>query len=178
MINKKELARLSIKEILETYPFTESFFREQQFPMDQQELTIEERYRQLSIEEKEDLVIAAEDFLEQLKLFIRDMQEFLGLSKDEVESLTLLPGRDKNGKKENYAEIIIKKGEIVSIVGPTGSGKSRLLADIEWAADADTPTGRTVLINNEKGDKKWRLSGTRKLVAQLSPKYELCYGSH
>ena len=84
------------------------------------------------------------------------MQEFLGLSKDEVECLTLLPGRDKNGKKENYAEIIIKKGEIVSIVGPTGSGKSRLLADIEWAADADTPTGRTVLINNEKGEKKWR----------------------
>ena len=43
-----------------------------------------------------------------------------------------------------------------------------MLADIEWVADADTPTGRIVLINEKKGDKKWRLSGTRKLVAQLS----------
>ena len=39
-----------------------------------------------------------------------------------------------------------KKGEIVSIVGPTGSGKSRLLADIEWAANEDTPTKRKILI--------------------------------
>src|SRR5690606_27950705 len=105
---------------------------------------------------------------EQLRLFIRNMQEFLGLARDEVECLTLLPGRDKDGKRENFSEITIRQGEIVSIVGPTGSGKSRLLADIEWVADADTPTGRIVLINEKKGDKKWRLSGTRKLVAQLS----------
>lgn len=168
MINKQELANLTIKEILEKHPYTESFFREQQFPLDQLGLTINERYKKLSIEEKEDLVIAVGDFLEQLRLFIRNMQEFLGLARDEVECLTLLPGRDKDGKRENFSEITIRQGEIVSIVGPTGSGKSRLLADIEWVADADTPTGRRVLINNEKGDKKWRLSGTRKLVAQLS----------
>ncbi len=168
MINKKELAALSIKEILEAYPYTESFFREQQFPLDMPELTIRERHRKLSMDEREDLVLSAEEFLEQLSLFISNMQEFLGEGKEEVESLTLLPGRDKDSNRENYEKITIRKGEIVSIVGPTGSGKSRLLADIEWVADADTPTGRIVLINEKKGDKKWRLSGTRKLVAQLS----------
>jgi ABC-type lipoprotein export system ATPase subunit len=44
---------------------------------------------------------------------------------------------------------LIKKGDIVSIVGPTGSGKSRLLADIEWTAQGDTPTLRKILINGE-----------------------------
>ena len=62
----------------------------------------------------------------------------------------------------------VKAGEIVSIVGPTGSGKSRHLADIEWAANGDTPTGRTILINGEKPDYSMRFSTSNKLVAQLS----------
>ena len=57
---------------------------------------------------------------------------------------------------------------MIAIVGPTGSGKSRLLADIEWTAQADTPTKRTILINGELPDKKWRFSSNNKLVAQLS----------
>jgi ABC-type lipoprotein export system ATPase subunit len=43
-----------------------------------------------------------------------------------------------------------------------------LLADIEWAAQNDTPTGRTILINDEVPDKKWRFSSNNRLVAQLS----------
>jgi ABC-type lipoprotein export system ATPase subunit len=56
----------------------------------------------------------------------------------------------------------------VCIVGPTGSGKSRLLADIEWVARGDTPTKRHILIDGVEGDDRWRNSGDRKLVAQLS----------
>ena len=88
--------------------------------------------------------------------------------KDEVNSLTILPGRNKLGDAENFGELTIKKGDIVSIVGPTGSGKSRLLADIEWTAQGDTPTLRKILINEETPDKKWRYSSSNKLVAQLS----------
>ncbi|NLC02666.1 MAG: ABC transporter ATP-binding protein, partial [Tissierellia bacterium] len=71
------------------------------------------------------------------------MKEFLGI-KDEIgiKSLTILPGYDKSGDKEGFEEITIHKSEIISIVGPTGSGKSRLLGDIEWTAQGDTPTGR------------------------------------
>jgi ABC-type lipoprotein export system ATPase subunit len=51
-------------------------------------------------------------------------------------------------------------------VGATGSGKSRFLADIEWGAAGDTPTGRTVLIN---GGRQTGEGGLRnKIVAQLS----------
>ncbi len=107
--------------------------------------------------------------MEDLSSYISQMIEFLGLKDDnKVESLTILAGTDKDGEVEGFKELTIHKSEIVSIVGPTGSGKSRLLADIEWTAQKDTPTGRTILINGEIPDKKWRFSSNNKLVAQLS----------
>ena len=63
-----------------------------------------------------------------------------------VSSITVVGGRDKSGADELGAWTA-SVGETVSIVGPTGSGKSRLLGDIECLADRDTPTGRRVLID-------------------------------
>ena len=83
-----------------------------------------------------------------------DLLDILGVTEQKVESITLLPGYNKKGEKEGYEELVIKSGEIVAIVGPTGSGKSRLLADIEWGAQGDTPTKRTVLVNGELMDAK------------------------
>jgi ABC-type lipoprotein export system ATPase subunit len=40
-------------------------------------------------------------------------------------------------------------GDVVSVVGPTGSGKTTLINDIELFADCNTPTGRRILINGE-----------------------------
>ena len=97
-----------------------------------------------------------------------DLLDILGVTEQKVESITLLPGYNKKGEKEGYEELVIKSGEIVAIVGPTGSGKSRLLADIEWGAQGDTPTKRTVLVNGELMDAKKRFSPSYKLVAQLS----------
>jgi ABC-type lipoprotein export system ATPase subunit len=53
-------------------------------------------------------------------------------------------------------------------VVPTGSWKSRLLADIECLAQCDTPTGRKVLVNYSIPDANRRFSAEHKLVAQLS----------
>ncbi len=93
--------------------------------------------------------------------------EALDMELDRVHSIRILPGRDKNGHAEEF-ELELVPGQIVSIVGPTGSGKSRLLADIEWVAQGDTPTGRRILLNNAQPDAKWRFSTRHKLVAQLS----------
>lgn len=57
---------------------------------------------------------------------------------------------------------------MICVVGPTGSGKSRFLADIEWMAQGDTPTGRMLLINGTPPDPSQRFSIDHKLVAQLS----------
>jgi ABC-type lipoprotein export system ATPase subunit len=96
------------------------------------------------------------------------MQSFLGNDQLTVESLTILPGHDKSGDPEQFTELIFRKSTITSIVGPTGSGKSRLLADIEWVAQGDTPTGRSILINDQKPSSDWRFASGKKLVAQLS----------
>ena len=101
-----------------------------------------------------------------------DLLDILGVTEQKVESITLLPGYNKKGEKEGYEELVIKSGEIVAIVGPTGSGKSRLLADIEWGAQGDTPTKRTVLVNGELMDAKKRFSPS----CTTFSKYELCNG--
>ena len=100
--------------------------------------------------------------------FIGVMEDFLGTSDDKVREVTVLGGRAKDGSDEPVRELTVKVGDVVCIVGPTGCGKSRLLADIEWVARGDTPTGRHVLINGEVPGDKWRFSSEHKLVAQLS----------
>lgn len=77
-----------------------------------------------------------------------------------IKSINILGGHDKNGESEDI-NLTINVGEIICIVGPTGSGKSRLLEDIECMAKGDTPTGRIIKINGENLTEN-------KLVAQLS----------
>lgn len=84
-----------------------------------------------------------------------------------LRELTLLGGRDKRGRPEDV-HLTFAPGSTTSIVGPTGSGKSRLLADIEWMAQGDTPTGRRVLLNGAPPEPELRFSLEHKLVAQLS----------
>lgn len=81
--------------------------------------------------------------------------------------IKIIGGYNKFGEKENY-DIDLISGEIVSIVGPTGSGKSRLLGDIECLAQGDTPTKRKILINGKVPDRSNRFSFENKLVAELS----------
>lgn len=104
------------------------------------------------------------DHLERLVAEVRALAEAPG---ERVDSLTLLGGRDKSGRAEDL-ELVFHAGEIVCIVGPTGSGKSRLLADIECLAQGDTPTGRRVLVNGAEPPVERRYAPDRKLVAQLS----------
>lgn len=108
------------------------------------------------------------DQLGDLDAFIGAMEDFLGTSEEKVREITITGGRAKDGRDEPVQEITVKVGEVVCIVGPTGSGKSRLLADIEWVARGDTPTGRHVTIDGEVPGDKWRFSSEHKLVAQLS----------
>jgi ABC-type lipoprotein export system ATPase subunit len=65
-----------------------------------------------------------------------------------IESITIMGGCDKSGRLESVKEITFKMGDIASIVGPTGCGKTTLINDIELFACGDTPSGRIVLIND------------------------------
>ena len=162
--------KLTIGEIESKYPFASNYFEENKLDTkDHKDITFKEFLDIFTEEDIEDWAIDKVKLEEDLEIYIDQMKEFLGIKEEMgINSLTILPGRDKSGNKEGFEEITIHKSEIISIVGPTGSGKSRLLGDIEWAAQGDTPTGRGILINGETPDKKWRFSTNNKLVAQLS----------
>lgn len=159
-----------IGQLIEKYPFVLGFFEENELDIEgHEDISFEEYLGKFSERDIEDFAIDKEGLMENLKIYIEQMKEFLGMEEDTaINSLTILPGHDKEENPEGFKELNINKSQIISIVGPTGSGKSRLLADIEWTAQNDTPTGRTILINGEIPDKKWRFSSNNRLVAQLS----------
>lgn len=65
-----------------------------------------------------------------------------------VESITIFSGKDKEGNLESIPQLTLHRGDSLALVGPTGSGKSELLSDIEQAATGDTRSGRTIHIND------------------------------
>jgi ABC-type lipoprotein export system ATPase subunit len=99
--------------------------------------------------------------------FIQRMDAVKGHGVTKVRSIAIVGGHDKSGRREDV-RLDLVPGEIVCVVGPTGSGKSRLLADIECLAQGDTPTGRRILVNGEPPDPRRRHATEHKLVAQLS----------
>lgn len=165
-----KLRDMKISELIKKYPYVEDFFSENTLNLKgYEDKSFVEYLDHFSQEEIEDNAIDIFTLPLALETFIEQMQEFLGVSEDDaIKSLTILPGTNKSGEAENFESFTVHTSQIVSIVGPTGSGKSRLLADIEWTAQEDTPTNRSILINGEKPDPKWRYSSTNKLVAQLS----------
>lgn len=170
MIRANDIVTMKIKDIEKKYPYCVSFFEDNKLEVKGfEEKTFDQYLNHFTEEEIEEWAINTEKIKEDFTAYINQMTAFLGAEEeDQVNSLTIIPGNDKHGKKESFERLTIYKGEIVSIVGPTGSGKSRLLADIEWTASKDTPTNRSILINEEAPDRKWRFSSSNKLVAQLS----------
>lgn len=160
----------TIGTLLGKYPFVADFFEQNRLVVDgYKDLTFAEYLAGLSADELEDRAIDTERLLNDLEDYISQMLKFLGIEeRTPIQSLTILPGQDKNGQPEAFAQLELLPSQVVSIVGPTGAGKSRLLADIEWAAQADTPTGRSILIDGAAPDPMWRYSPNNKLVSQLS----------
>lgn len=84
-----------------------------------------------------------------------------------INSLTIQGGFHKDGKPE-HASVTVYAGQTCCLVGPTGAGKSRLLADIEWLAQGDTSSGRHILLNDKNPDAEMRSGLQGKLVAQIT----------
>ncbi|MBD1400108.1 ATP-binding cassette domain-containing protein [Pelovirga terrestris] len=161
-----ELYLQPLTATLAEHPYIEDFITSFGLTIAADNNSLKHYLDQLNPDLLEDLGLSREQLQRSLDDFLNGM---LALRKplDKVESLTIIGGRNKSGEAEDF-ELILQPGEVTCIVGPTGSGKSRLLADIEWVAQGDTPTGRNILINGQVPDSQWRFSTEHKLVAQLS----------
>lgn len=171
MISSKDIINVGLADLIEKYPFLDSYFNDNDLDISNyMQNTLTEFFAHFDEDEKEDKAFDEKQILKNLVKYTNQMIEFLGIEEDTniINSITILAGTNKSGNAEKFGELKINKSEIVCIVGPTGSGKSRLLADIEWTAQKDTPTKRSIKINDEKPDMKWRFSSSNKLVAQLS----------
>lgn len=169
MASKELLLQLSPATLLERFPYLESFFSTVMVKMEGNDnRPLNSILKDIEEQEAEDGAFDAESFIAQLQDYILQMQSFLGKDNEQVDKLTILPGTDKSGMPEQFDALVFEKSKITSIVGPTGSGKSRLLADIEWVAQGDTPTRRSILVNDERPTNDWRFASGKKLVAQLS----------
>lgn len=92
--------------------------------------------------------------------------------RDTVHKIAIRGGLTKAGEREPVRELDIRCGDVVALVGPTGSGKSLLLSDIEQMAEADTPSGRTISIDGnglgaERNGRVAQLSQTMNFVLDM-----------
>ncbi|MDD4238440.1 MAG: ATP-binding cassette domain-containing protein [Desulfotomaculaceae bacterium] len=85
-----------------------------------------------------------------------------------INEITILPGLDKRGLREKFDQITLAAGETISIVGPTGSGKTAFITDIELLAQGDTSTKRRLLINGQVPDDNARSNPSLKPIAMIT----------
>jgi ABC-type lipoprotein export system ATPase subunit len=86
----------------------------------------------------------------------------------DIESITIVGGQGKTGEREAVDQITLKMGDIVSVVGPTGCGKTTLINDIELFANANTPSQRRVLINGQVAPEEWAWDPAKNPIALIS----------
>lgn len=85
-----------------------------------------------------------------------------------IDTITILGGHGKNGTDEPVQRIDLRMGDVISVVGPTGSGKTTLINDIELFANANTPTGRRILINGAPAPAEYRDDPARNPIALIT----------
>lgn len=86
----------------------------------------------------------------------------------EINKITIRGGQGKDGTPEKVKQFDLKMGDIVSIVGPTGCGKTTLINDIELFANHNTPSGRQILINDEPVPDDFSFDPSKHPIALIS----------
>lgn len=156
-----------LKTLLARFPYIGELLSSLKIDVPDLSMTALELLDSVPEEYFEDFATSRAQAAENMVSCIEEMEAVADSGDFNVQTVTVLGGHDKSGRPEDCT-ITLSRGDIVCIVGPTGAGKSRLLADIECMAQRDTPTGRQVLLNGEPPDEKYRFEVEHKLVAQLS----------
>ncbi len=161
------LVNRSVSELVGEHPYLENYFDAIRLEVLDPSLSVVQVLADYPEEYFTDYGLTKTGFAELLVGFVERVLAEPHAELADVATITVLPGRDKAGRSESCG-LQMRAGEVTCIVGPTGAGKSRLLEDIESLAQADTPTGRTVLINEAAPSDQQRYDLGHRLVAQLT----------
>ena len=164
---KSIILNQKVSTLVKERPYLLDFFTAMAITVPHDQTNLKNFLSSVSIELLTEFSLDHQLLTDQCLDFILQMESFSTQPQRSITEVTIKAGRDKNGNPEP-GDVVLRVGEVVAVVGPTGSGKSRLLADIECLAQKDTPSGRQVLLDGELPDEKKRLSGEQQLVAQLS----------
>lgn len=167
MVSREEILNMDTGSLRQRLPAINDFFSSFGLPLPEDGATISHFILDLDEETLNDIAMEREAINEVFLDFIEGMLEMQKTSGFKLFGLTIIGGHDKDGKLEEL-NLELRPSQIICLVGHTGSGKSRLLADIEWMARGDTPTGRKILINGDIPPSSWRHSHEHRLVAQLT----------
>lgn len=85
-----------------------------------------------------------------------------------IEKITIIGGYGKKGVRDVIEKVEFKMGNIISIVGPTGSGKTTLIEDIELFANNNTPSNRKVLLNDKETSEELMNDPSRNPIALIT----------
>lgn len=165
-INAETLSALAIGEILQQFPIAEDFLQNLNLPSIDFDKTLEAAANAADEVYLEEFGIVPAELAGQLAKFLSALTGS-DTGGRQIEFITVMGGRDKSDAAENVT-LTLRSGSVVSVVGPTGSGKSRLLNDIECLAQGDTPSGRSILLNGDTVSEEERFGLSGKIVAQLS----------
>lgn len=157
----------AVELLFADYPYSKDWLEQMDFNIDPGDTLYDVLFKQ-----NESFYVSqnmnARMIMQLLDDYLTVMGDMLLQSNEEIKTITLCPGFDKTGEHEKFDSLLFKPGDIVAVVGPTGSGKSRLLEDIECIANNNTPTGRRILINENPYKKSKKKSARKRMVAQLS----------
>ena len=166
-MNPSDLLNRPLVELLEERPYLNDFLTALAISVPDPGMPLGALLKTQSPEHLADYALDQETLIQQCLDFLTQMDKLQHQEQTTIRSITVKAGFDKSGQPEQQ-DLVLRAGEVVCVVGPTGSGKSRLLADIECLAQQDTPSGRQVLIDGSVPDEQLRLSGEQQLIAQLS----------
>ena len=152
--------------VIQEYPIAMDFLANYRLNDILKDRPLPKALEQVEDEILEEFGLERDDIVQNFCMFLETFSQ-TETSLDSVLSITINGGVNKLKEPENIS-LTISAGEIISIVGPTGSGKSRLLNDIECLAQGDTPTQRQIMVNGAEIDDMQRFEMDGKLVAQLS----------
>jgi len=175
-IRRKKLLDTGLDRLIWEYPSLKDYLEARQIPVFPG-LKLSELPEAVSDRWLRDKGLTAEKLLSEILFLIGDEEEEKQTADereaerrrllDGIRSITVVGGHDKDGARER-CELTLHKGDTLCVAGATGSGKTRLLEDIEYLAAGDTPTGRRILINGAAPDDRTRILLENRLCAYLA----------